>query len=296
MSVTVSSSPQGSTTGPRPPASVHGRRRRRRNWSWLRGIAITVVALIFALPVIWMFAAAFKTNVQVTDPSVGLWFSPTLENFRSVLEAGQILRSMGNSLIVGFASTVLSAIIAVPAAWAVGRFRMRRAGSLILVARIIPAISLLVPWYYVFAQAGLVGSYTVLVLSHMFVSVPLILWIMISFFEGLPVELEEAARTDGLSAFGAFWRISLPLAAPGTATASLLAFVFSWNNFMFALIFADEHTQTVPVTLFNFISYASTDWGGLMAAATLITLPVLLAALLGQKYLVAGLTSGASKG
>ncbi|MEV7425717.1 MULTISPECIES: carbohydrate ABC transporter permease [unclassified Streptomyces] len=294
MSATLSSSPRETAAGPPPATSVRGRR--RRNWSWLRGIAIALVVLVFALPIIWMFAAAFKTNVQVTDPSVGLWFSPTLENFRSVLEAGQILRSMSNSLIVGFASTVFSAIIAVPAAWAVGRFRMRRTGSLILVARIIPAISLLVPWYYLFVQAGMVGSYTVLILSHMFVSVPLILWIMISFFEGLPVELEEAARTDGLSAFGAFWRISLPLAAPGTATASLLAFVFSWNNFMFALIFADEHTQTVPVTLFNFISYASTDWGGLMAAATLITLPVLLAALLGQKYLVAGLTSGASKG
>ncbi|MFJ4920383.1 carbohydrate ABC transporter permease [Streptomyces sp. NPDC088725] len=294
MSAIVSSRTQETTPGTRAPQALN--QPKRSAGSWVRGIAITLVSLVFVLPLIWMFAAAFKTNVQVTDPSVGLWFTPTMENFRSVLKAGLILKSMTNSLIIGVLSTLLSAIIAVPAAWAVGRFRMHRAGSLILVARIIPGISLLVPWYYLFSQAGMVGSYTVLVLSHMFVSVPLILWIMISFFEGLPVELEEAARTDGLSAFGAFWRISLPLAAPGTATASLLAFVFSWNNFMFALIFADEHTQTVPVTLFNFISYASTDWGGLMAAATLITLPVLLAAVLGQKYLVAGLTSGASKG
>ncbi|ATL81432.1 carbohydrate ABC transporter permease [Streptomyces malaysiensis subsp. malaysiensis] len=278
------------TTAPR------GRTGRRRGLAWLRGAAITVVTLIFVLPVVWMFAAAFKTNVQVTGPRVGLWFSPTLENFRNIVEAGQILRSMGNSLLVGVVSTVLSAVIAVPAAWAVGRFRMHRTGSLILVARIVPAISLLVPWYYLFAQIGLVGSYTVLILSQMFVSVPLITWIMISFFAGLPVELEEAGRTDGLSAFGAFWRITLPLAAPGTATASLLAFVFSWNNFMFALVFADDRTQTVPVALFNFISYASTDWGGLMAAATLITVPVVVAAVVGQKYLVAGLTSGASKG
>ncbi|MFD8283001.1 carbohydrate ABC transporter permease [Streptomyces malaysiensis subsp. malaysiensis] len=278
------------TTAPR------GRTGRRRGLAWLRGAAIAVVTLIFVLPVVWMFAAAFKTNVQVTDPRVGLWFSPTLENFRNIVEAGQILRSMGNSLLVGVVSTVLSAVIAVPAAWAVGRFRMHRTGSLILVARIVPAISLLVPWYYLFAQLGLVGSYTVLILSQMFVSVPLITWIMISFFAGLPVELEEAGRTDGLSAFGAFWRITLPLAAPGTATASLLAFVFSWNNFMFALVFADDRTQTVPVALFNFISYASTDWGGLMAAATLITVPVVVAAVVGQKYLVAGLTSGASKG
>ena len=283
-------------TGPVPAPTATARDRRRRAASAARLTAVVLVVLVLALPMVWMFAAAFKTNVQVTDPSVGLWFTPTLENFRAVIEAGQIVRSMGNSLLVGVVSTVLSAVIAVPAAWAVGRFAMHRTASVILVARIVPAISLLVPWYYLFAQLGLVGSYTALVLSHMFVPVPLIMWIMISFFAGLPVELEEAAQVDGLSAFGAFWRITLPLAAPGTATASLLAFVFSWNNFMFALVFADDSTQTVPVTLFNFISYASTDWGGLMAATTLITVPVVLAALLGQKYLVAGLTSGASKG
>jgi len=269
---------------------------RRTPWGPLRALAITLVCLVIVAPVVWMVAAGFKTNVQVTDPTVGLIFSPTLDNFRNVLADGEILRSMGNSAIVGVVSTVLAAIIAVPAAWAVGRFSMHRTGSLVLVARIVPAISLLVPWYYVFAQIGLVGSYTVLVLSHMFVAVPLILWIMIGFFEGLPVELEEAARTDGLSAFGAFLRIALPLAAPGTATAAVLAFISSWNNFMFALILSDETTQTMPVTLFTFISYASTDWGGLMAAATLMTVPVLLAAVFGQKYLVAGLTAGATKG
>ncbi|WP_033344025.1 carbohydrate ABC transporter permease [Catenuloplanes japonicus] len=268
----------------------------RTLWTALRALAITVVCLIIAMPVVWMIAAAFKTNVQVTDPTVGLVFSPTLENFRTVLADGEIVRSLGNSALVGIVSTVLSALIAVPAAWAVGRFRMHSTGSLVLVARIVPAISLLVPWYYLFAQLGLVGSYTVLVLSHMFVSVPLILWIMIGFFEGLPIELEEAGHVDGLTAFGAFRRIALPLAAPGTATASVLAFIFSWNNFMFALILSDEDTKTMPVTLFNFISYASTDWGGLMAAATLMTLPVLVAAVLGQKYLVAGLTAGATKG
>jgi multiple sugar transport system permease protein len=295
MSVITGTEPRATTRGARP-APVQVRNRRRTASSTLRGVAITVVCLVFALPVVWMIAAAFKTNVQVTDPTVGLLFSPTLENFRNVLADGEILRSMGNSFVVGAVSTALSVVLAVPAAWAVGRFGMRSTGSTVLVARIVPAISLLVPWYYLFAQMGLVGSYTVLVLSHMFVSVPLILWIMIGFFEGLPVELEEAARTDGLTAFGAFWRIALPLAAPGTATASVLAFIFSWNNFMFALILADEDTRTMPVTLFSFISYASTDWGGLMAAATLMTVPVVLAAVFGQKYLVAGLTAGATKG
>ncbi|GAB2468914.1 carbohydrate ABC transporter permease [Promicromonospora xylanilytica] len=278
------------------PVVVRRRRGPQRAYGALRAVLITVVCAVISLPVIWMIAAAFKTNVQVTDPTVGLAFSPTWDNFRNVLADGALVDSFGNSMVIGVVSTALSVVIAVPAAWAVGRFRMRRTGSIVLVARIIPAISLLVPWYYMFAQLGLVGSHLVLVLSHMFVSVPLILWIMIGFFEGLPVELEDAARTDGLSAFGAFLRIALPLAAPGTASAAVLAFVFSWNNFIFALILADERTMTMPVLLFNFMSYASTDWGGLMAAATLMTVPVLLAAVFGQRYLVAGLTAGATKG
>jgi multiple sugar transport system permease protein len=269
---------------------------RKRRLERLRLAAITLVSLVFALPLVWMVLAAFKTNVQISNTADAVVFTPTLDNFRTVFDQGVFLPAMVNSIIVAVVSTVLSALIAVPAAWAIGRFGMRRAGGWVLIARIIPAISLLVPWYYVFARLELVGGYAVLVLSHMFVSVPLITWIMIGFFEGLPVELEEAGRVDGLSAFGAFLRISLPLATAGTATACVLATVFSWNNFIFALILADENTKTLPVALFNFISYASVDWGGLMAASTLMSVPVVLAAVFGQRYLVAGLTAGATKG
>jgi multiple sugar transport system permease protein len=269
---------------------------RKRRLERLRLAAITLVSLVFALPLVWMVLAAFKTNVQIGNTADAVVFTPTLDNFRTVFDQGVFLPAMVNSIIVAVVSTVLSALVAVPAAWAIGRFGMRRAGGWVLIARIIPAISLLVPWYYVFARLELVGGYAVLVLSHMFVSVPLITWIMIGFFEGLPVELEEAGRVDGLSAFGAFLRISLPLATAGTATACVLATVFSWNNFVFALILSDENTKTLPVALFNFISYASVDWGGLMAASTLMSVPVVLAAVFGQRYLVAGLTAGATKG
>lgn len=269
---------------------------RKRRVERLRLAAVVLVSLVFALPLVWMVLAAFKTNVQIGNTADAIVFSPTLQNFRTVFEQGVFLPAMLNSAIVAVVSTVLSALVAVPAAWAIGRFGMHRAGGWVLIARIIPAISLLVPWYYVFAQLELVGGYTVLVASHMFVSVPLITWIMIGFFEGLPVELEEAGRVDGLSAFGAFLRISLPLATAGTATACVLATVFSWNNFIFALILSDETTKTLPVALFNFISYASVDWGGLMAASTLMSIPVVLAAVFGQRYLVAGLTAGATKG
>jgi multiple sugar transport system permease protein len=269
---------------------------RKRRVERLRLAAVVLVSLVFALPLVWMVLAAFKTNVQIGNTADAIVFSPTLQNFRTVFEQGVFLPAMLNSAIVAVVSTVLSALVAVPAAWAIGRFGMHRAGGWVLIARIIPAISLLVPWYYVFAQLELVGGYTVLVASHMFVSVPLITWIMIGFFEGLPVELEEAGRVDGLSAFGAFLRISLPLATAGTATACVLATVFSWNNFIFALILSDETTKTLPVALFNFISYASVDWGGLMAASTLMSIPVVLAAVFGQRYLVAGLPAGSTKG
>ncbi len=269
---------------------------RKRRLERLRLAAITLVSLVFALPLVWMVLAAFKTNVQISNTADAVAFTPTLQNFQTVFDQGVFLPAMVNSIIVAVVSTVLSALIAVPAAWAIGRFGMQRAGGWVLIARIIPAISLLVPWYYVFARLELVGGYAVLVLSHMFVSVPLITWIMIGFFEGLPVELEEAGRVDGLSAFGAFLRISLPLATAGTATSCVLATVFSWNNFIFALILSDENTKTLPVALFNFISYASIDWGGLMAASTLMSVPVVLAAVFGQRYLVAGLTAGATKG
>jgi multiple sugar transport system permease protein len=284
---------------PAPPTASSGRQaslRRRRRLESLRFTTIAVVSLVFAAPLVWMVLAAFKTNVQIGNPDNALVFSPTTQNFRTVFEQGTFLPAMVNSIIVAVVSTALSALVAVPAAWAIGRFAMSRAGAWVLIARIIPAISLLVPWYYVFARLELVGGYAVLVLSHMFVSVPLITWIMIGFFEGLPVELEEAGRVDGLSAFGAFLRISLPLATAGTATACVLAGVFSWNNFIFALILSDETTKTLPVALFNFISYASVDWGGLMAASTLMSIPVILAAVFGQRYLVAGLTAGATKG
>jgi multiple sugar transport system permease protein len=278
------------------PAAARGPDPRKRRLERLRLTAVVLVSLVFALPLVWMVLAAFKTNVQISNTADAIVFTPTLDNFRTVFDQGVFLPAMVNSIIVAVVSTALSALIAVPAAWAIGRFGMRRAGGWVLIARIIPAISLLVPWYYVFAQLELVGGYTVLVLSHMFVSVPLITWIMIGFFEGLPVELEEAGRVDGLSAFGAFLRISLPLATAGTATACVLATVFSWNNFIFALILSDENTKTLPVALFNFISYASIDWGGLMAASTLMSVPVVLAAVFGQRYLVAGLTAGATKG
>ncbi|MFF4808733.1 carbohydrate ABC transporter permease [Micromonospora chersina] len=261
-----------------------------------RVVALVVVVLSLVTPLLWMIAASFKTNVDIYDTGKALVFSPTLDNYATVLKQSHYVQFIGNSLWVAFAATVLSLVLGVPAAYSMSRFNMRKSALVVLMARVIPGVSLLVPWYYVFSNLQLVGGFTVLILSHMFVSLPLIVYIMMGFFDGLPEELEEAALVDGLTHIGAFRRITLPLSVPGIATAGILSFIFSWNNFMFALVLSGADTKTLPVAIFDFVGYASIDWGGLMAAATVVTLPIMVIALFVQKYVVSGLTAGATKG
>ncbi|MGR6319754.1 carbohydrate ABC transporter permease [Micromonospora soli] len=261
-----------------------------------RVVALVLVVLSLVAPLLWMIAASFKTNVDIYDTGKALIFSPTLDNYAKVLQQSHYVQFIGNSLWVAFAATVLSLILGVPAAYSMSRFNMKKSALVVLMARVIPGVSLLVPWYYVFSNLQLVGGFTVLILSHMFVSLPLIVYIMMGFFDGLPEELEEAALVDGLTHVGAFRRITLPLSVPGIATAGILSFIFSWNNFMFALVLSGADTKTLPVAIFDFVGYASIDWGGLMAAATVVTLPIMVIALFVQKYVVSGLTAGATKG
>lgn len=261
-----------------------------------RVIALVVVVLTLLAPLVWMVTASLKTNVDIYDVGKAVVFEPTLDNYDTVLKRADYVQFIGNSLWLAFISTTLSIIIGVPAAYSMSRFAMRRSALVVLMARVIPAVSLLVPWYYVFSNLRMVGGFGVLILSHMFVALPLIVYIMMGYFDTLPVELEESGLVDGLTPIGAFRRISLPLSTPGIATAGILAFIFSWNNFMFALVLSGSKTKTLPVAIFDFVSYASIDWGGLMAAATVVTVPIMIIALFTQKYIVSGMTAGATKG
>ncbi|PWU55882.1 sugar ABC transporter permease [Micromonospora sp. S4605] len=267
-----------------------------RPFKAFRAVALVVVVFSLIAPLIWMILASLKTNVDIYDTAKAFSFSPTLDNYGTVLEQANYVQFIGNSLWVAFAATVLSLILGVPAAYSMSRFNMKKSALVVLMARVIPGVSLLVPWYYVFSNLQMVGGYTVLILSHMFVSLPLIVYIMMGYFDGLPTELEEAALVDGLTHIGAFRRITLPLSVPGVATAGILSFIFSWNNFMFALVLSGADTKTLPVAIFDFVGYASIDWGGLMAAATVVTVPIMVIALFVQKYIVSGLTAGATKG
>jgi multiple sugar transport system permease protein len=279
------------------PARVMRRRvRRLRPYPIFRAAALTLTVFLFIAPLIWMLVASLKTNVDIYDPGKTFIFSPTLDNYDNVLSRNNYFIFIFNSFWVALWSTVFSLILGVPAAYAMSRFSMQRSAMVVLLARIIPGVSLLVPWYFIFANLHLVGGFGVLILSHMFVALPLIVYIMISFFDSMPLELEEQAQVDGLTPIGAFLRITLPLSVPGLATAGILSFIFSWNNFMFALVLSGANTKTLPVAIFNFVSYASIDWGSLMSAAVIVTVPIMVIALFTQKYIVSGLTAGATKG
>jgi multiple sugar transport system permease protein len=260
-----------------------------------RYTAIAVVLAVFLAPFLWMVLASLRRHVDITGGDLfGADF--TGENYRTVFQVFQFGDYIVNSLVIAFWSTLLSLLIGLPAAYAIARGNLRRTALTILVARMVPGIGLVTPWYIIFNYAGLTGTYTSMVLCHMLVSLPFVVWVMMNFFQGLPVEFEDAALIDGAGPIGAFVRIVLPLAAPGIVTSGIMAFIFSWNNFLFSLVLSSKSTKPLPVAMYSFIGYSEVDWGGLMAAAVSVTMPVLLFALFVQRYIVAGLTAGAVKG
>lgn len=267
-----------------------------RAYGVFRVIALIVIVVVFVAPLLWMLLASFKTNVDINDVTKSFIFTPIIDNYLAVFGESNYLQFVFNSFWIATCATVISLILGVPAAYSMSRFAMRRSALVVLMARVIPGISLLVPWYYVFANLGIIGGYGVMILSHMFILIPISVYIMMSYFDSLPVDFEESAQLDGLTPIGAFVRIVVPMSTPGIATAGILSFIFSWNNFMFALVLTSVKTKTLPVAVFDFVSYASIDWGAIMAAAVVMTLPIIVIALFLQKYIVSGLTSGAVKG
>jgi multiple sugar transport system permease protein len=244
----------------------------------------------------WMLMIALKNQVDNTAiPPVWI-FRPTLQNFVNVLTGKSFVRFMLNSLVVGVGSTALGLALGLPAAYSIARHKQRGLAMAILFARMAPFMSYLVPWFIMFRKLELIDSYAGLIASHLVISLPLVVWLMIGFFEDIPKEIEEAAELDGCSRPGTFLYVALPVSRNGIVATAVLSFIFSWNNFIFALILAGPRTRTVPVAVFSFLSYEQIDWGGLAAAATIITLPVLVFIFLIHKQIVRGLTFGAVKG
>ena len=259
-------------------------------------VAVMIITAIVIFPFLWMVLASIKTNAQVLDPQQFLIFKPYWGNYKDVFGRYDFVKPIINSAVVGVGSTLIGLLLGLPASYSIARTKMKKLSTMVLIVRFFPGIAFLLPWYMIFEKIGISDTHLALILSHLLINLPFIVWVMIPTFESLPADLEEAAKIDGCYTFQAFLRIMLPLAKPGIVTASLLSVIFSWNNFMFSLVLAGGKTKTLPLALLSFISYASIDWGALMAAAVTITLPILIASVVLQKHIIAGLTAGAVKG
>ncbi len=260
-------------------------------------ILIYSVLFITVFPFFWMVLASFKHNVDIIDATKGMFnFAPTLKNYVTVFNKFNFLKPTVNSFYVAAMSTGIGLLIGLPAAYAIARWKLYKISLVILVVRMIPGITFLVPWYLLFLKMGLTNTFQALIMSHLLIALPFVIWIMVPYFNNVPRELEEAAWVDGSAQWRTLLTIILPVSLPGILTASLLAFIFSWNNFMFSLTLSGAKTTTLPIAIYGFVGYAAVDWGGLMAAAVFITLPIIVLSLFMQKYIISGLTSGAVKG
>ncbi len=262
------------------------------------GLYLSVLVLISPalLLFLWMLSLSLKNEADNTAyPPVFIPNPPTLANFVDVFEKNDFLAYTWNSVVVSFSATGLALLFGVPAGYGIAKARATRAALLILIARITPGLSYLIPLFLLFQWLGMTGTLAPIVITHLVITVPIVVWIMIGFFEGLPSELEEAALVDGASIWQAFRYVALPLARPGVTVATILAFIFSWNNFIFGVVLAGRETRTLPVAVYNVLTFEQISWGPLAAAALLVTLPVLILTLLMQKEIVAGLTAGGVK-
>jgi len=286
-----------STTALSPRRRTTGRTRARR---WLRrvgfGFAVAVIVSPAILVFLWMLSLSLKNEIDnLAYPPVFIPTPPTLANYTQVFAENAMGRYFLNSVIVSGCATLLALAVGVPAGYGIARLQAARTLILILIARMTPALSFLIPLFTVFQFLGLNNTLTALVITHLVITVPIVVYVMAGYFETLPRELEEAALIDGGSVWTTFRYVALPLARPGIVVGTILAFIFSWNNFVFGAVLAGRATRTLPAAVYNVLTFEQLAWGPLAAAAIIVTLPVLLLTVFIQKEIVVGLTAGGVK-
>jgi multiple sugar transport system permease protein len=275
----------------------------------VRRILIALVLLFFLFPIFWIVLMSFQTNEQILRIPPSLFFEPTISNY-TALVSGELVTAVGtlkltfmqnlwNSAFLSVTSVLLALILGVPAAYAFARFKFRLGEDIaftLLSFKFAPPLLVLLPLSLYFTDLGLNDTYIGLIWVYQLIALPLILWIVRGYFEDISPDIEHAYRIDGHSWAGSFFKIAIPLALPGIAAAGLLAFIFCWNNFIFALILASADKQPVTVGALAFVTAAGISYGQIAAAIVLSILPTLLLALYAQRYLVEGLSLGAVKG
>lgn len=255
---------------------------------------------VWAFPVLWGLLTSFKSERDVLAYPPKLFFTPTLDNYREVIFGGSsILPNIWSSLVVSCWATLLTMLFAVPAAYALGRLRYpgkRASGFYVLATQMLPPVGLIIPFYLVLQKIGGLDSYSGLTAIYLTFSLPFAVWLMVSYFEDIPFEMEEAALLDRAGRLRTLWYVILPQVRGGIAVTTIFVFLNAWNEFLFAVVLGGNKVRPVTVAMYNFISVEQTQWAKLAAGAMLAMAPVILIGLFAQRHIVKGLTVGAVKG
>ncbi|WP_083228803.1 carbohydrate ABC transporter permease [Bordetella sp. H567] len=265
--------------------------------AWL-GAALLLA--VWAFPVLWGLLTSFKTERDVLAYPPKLLFTPTLDNYRAVIfGSSSIVPNLWSSVVLSTWATVLTMLVAVPAAYALARLRYpgkRVSGFYLLATQMLPPVGLIIPFYLVLQRIGGLDTYSGLTALYLTFSLPFAIWLMVSYFEDIPFEMEEAALLDRAGRLRTFWYVILPQVKGGIAVTTIFVFLNAWNEFLFAVVLGGNNVRPVTVAMFNFISVEQTQWARLAAGAMLAMAPVILIGLAAQRHIVKGLTVGAVKG
>lgn len=274
------------------------------NRRWSRQAVLYVFAgllvSVWVFPVLWALLTSFKAERDVLAYPPTIVFAPTLANYREVLfGASSILPNLWSSIVVSCFTTALAMLISVPAAYALARLKYpgrRASGFYVLATQMLPPVGLIIPYYLVLQRTGGLDSYTGLVAIYLTFSLPFAIWLMVSYFEDIPLEMGEAALLDRAGRMRVLWHVILPQVRGGMAVTTVFVFLNAWNEFLFAVVLGGNRVRPVTVAMFNFISVEQTQWARLAAGAMVAMAPVILVGLFAQRHIVKGLTIGAVKG
>ena len=262
--------------------------------------ASSAFLLAWVFPIVWSVLNSFKTEQDVLAYPPKLVFSPTLAAYRDVLfGSSSILPNLWSSFVISVGTTIVTIVLAVPAAYALARVRMpgkRLAGFYVLATQMLPPVGIIIPYFLVLRNIGWIDTYQGMILIYLSFSLPFAIWLMVSYFEEIPLEMEEAAYLDGASRLRALWRIIIPQVQGGIAVTVVFVFLNAWNEFLFAVVLGGNNVRPVTVAMFNFVSVEQTLWAKLAAVSVLAMLPVIVLGVVAQKNIVKGLTVGAVKG
>jgi multiple sugar transport system permease protein len=261
--------------------------------------AIFVAVILSLAPIVYLLITSFKPP-ELTFSVPPVWiFTPTLKNYADVFEGGEFAKYFMNSLVIALSTTLIALVLGAFAAYGFARFRFRGSFWLrmsALIPQMLPPITIIVPLYVLFNGMHLTDTRTALIISYLTFTIPLSIWMMIGFFEDVPEDLEESAMIDGCTRFEALFRVSVPIVTPGLAATAILGFLYCWNEFLYAVILTGRVSRTLPVTITSFMTNKAILWGRIAASGSLVLIPVLIFALLAQRYLIQGLSKGAVKG